>query len=165
MEDLSNATSGKHQKSSAPNAPNDKRQKTTTPSCPATPFQNEGVSAAINKLAKLVVEHHPRFHSKLEGMLEDVFNKLEPEVSAAIRKEKNEDSCLLYKVSNDEFKHIFGYVGENQYGFVAGVSDRFHQVYVDTFGGETLTSIESALASLSCAKLYLETKGSYYKLV
>jgi hypothetical protein len=74
MEDLSNATSGKHQKSSAPNAPNDKRQKTTTPSCPATPFQNEGVSAAINKLAKLV-EHHPRFHSKLEGMLEDVFNK------------------------------------------------------------------------------------------
>jgi len=91
MEDQSNATSGKHQRS-ASNAPNDptptsssKRQKTTTPSCPATPpFQNnEGVLAAMNKLTQLV-EHHPRFQSKLEGMLEDVFKKLEPDVSAAI---------------------------------------------------------------------------------
>jgi hypothetical protein len=54
-------------------------------------FQNGGVSSSIDKLAKLV-EHHPLFHSRLEGMLK------EPEVSAAIQKEKNEDSCLLYKV-------------------------------------------------------------------
>jgi len=70
-------------------------------------------------------------------MLKDVFNKLEPEVSAAIRKENNEDSCLIYKLlANDELKHIFGYVGEMQYGFVAGRSDRFRQVYLETFRNE-----------------------------
>jgi hypothetical protein len=35
-------------------------------------------------------------------MLEEVFNKLEAEVSAAIQKEKNEDSCPIFKLSNDE---------------------------------------------------------------
>jgi len=53
------------------------------------------VLEAVNKLSKLV-ERHPQFHSKLEGMLKDVFNELEPEVSAAIRKENNEESCQLY---------------------------------------------------------------------
>ena len=120
----------------------------TSPSCPKTRFQNEGVLAAMNKLTFLV-EHHPQILSKLEGMLEDVFNTLEPEVSAAVRKEKNEDSCPLYKLSNDELKLIFGYAGEMQYRFVAGVSDRFHQVYVDTFGGEPSTSIESKAVSPS----------------
>ena len=91
MEYQSNVTSGKHKRSSASNAPKDKRQKITTSGCPATPFQKGGVSSSIDKLAKLV-EHHPLFHSRLEGMLK------EPEVSAAIQKEKNEDSCLLYKV-------------------------------------------------------------------
>jgi len=153
MEDQNNATSGKHQRS-ASNAPNDptpsssKRQKMITPSCPATtPLQNEGVLAAMNKLTQLV-EHHPQLHSKLEGMLEDVFNTLEPEVSAAIRKEKNEDSCPIFKLLNDELKHIFGYVGE-QYTFIACTSDRFHHVYLDMFGGETLTSIKSAAVSPS----------------
>jgi hypothetical protein len=154
MEDPSNATSGKHQ-STAQNDQDDppsKRHKASmfdTPGCPTA------VSVAMNKLAKLV-ENHPRLHSKLEEMLEDLLDELEPEISADIQKEKNEDSCPLYKVSNDEFKHIFGYVGEKQYGFVAGVSDRFHQVYVDTFQGETTTSMESAVASVSCAKLYLD---------
>ena len=89
MEHQSNvATSGKHHRSAhAPNgpAPSSKRQKTTTPSssCPAPPFQNAGVLAAMNKLTRLV-EHYPQFHSKLEGMLEEVFNTLEPEVSAAV---------------------------------------------------------------------------------
>ena len=55
----------------------------TSPSCLATQFQNEGVLAAMNKLTRLV-EHYPQFHSKLEGMLEEVFNTLEPEVSAAV---------------------------------------------------------------------------------
>ena len=98
----------------------------------------------MNKLT-LLVELYPQFQSKLEGMLEDVFNTLEPEVSAAVRKEKNEDSCPLYKLSNhDELKLIFGYAGENQYRFVACVSDRFHHMYLDTFGGETLV-LSSAL--------------------
>jgi len=168
MEDQSNATSGKHQRL-ASNAPNDptptsssKRQKTTTPSCPATPpFQNEGVLAAMNKLTWLV-EHHSQFQSKLEGMLEDVFKKLEPDVSAAIRKEKNEDSCPIFKLSNDELKLVFDYVGEKQYGFVVCVSDRFQHVYLDTFRGETLTSITSAAVSPSRAKFCLDTEESNY---
>lgn len=122
MDDQNNATSGKHERSSASNAPNDKRQKMTSPSCPATPYQNEGVLAVMNKLT-LLVEHHPEFLSKLEGLLEEVFNKLEPEVSAAIRKEKNEDSCPIFKLSNDELKLVFGYAGEKKYGFVACVSN------------------------------------------
>ena len=132
----------------------------TSPSCPATPFQNEGVLTAMNKLTQLV-ERHPQFHSKLEEMLKDVYNTLEPEVSAAIRKEKNEDSCPIFKLSNDELKLIFGYMGEKQYGFVACVSDRFHHVCLDTFGGEALTSIRSAAVLLSLAELCLDTEGLY----
>jgi len=83
-----------------------------------------------------LVERHPQFHLKLEGMLKDVFNKLEPEVSATIRKENNEDSCLIYKLANDELMPIFGYIGEIQYGFVACMSDRFRQLYLKTFRNE-----------------------------
>ena len=36
-----------------------------------------------------------------------------------------------------------------QYGFVACTSDRFHQVYRETFGNETLTSIRNATVSVS----------------
>jgi hypothetical protein len=84
-----------------------------------------------------------------------LYNKLEPEVSAAIRKEENEDSCPIFKVSNDELEHILGYVGEMQYGFVACTSDRFHQVYLEAFGDETSTSIKSAAVSVSRAQLCL----------
>jgi len=42
------------------------------------------------------------------------------------------------------------------YGFVASISDRFQQVYADMFRGETWTSVESAVALVSCAKLYLD---------
>jgi len=52
------------------------------------------------------------------------------------------------------------YAGEKQYGFVACVSDRFHHVYLDTFRGETLTSIKSAAVSPSRAELCLDTEGS-----
>jgi hypothetical protein len=44
------------------------------------------------------------------------------------------------------------------YRFVACASDRFHQVYLDTFGGEALTSIECAVASVSCAALCLHSE-------
>jgi len=115
----------------------------------------------MNKLTQLV-EHHPQFQSKLEGILEDVFNTLEPEVSVAIRKEKNEDSCVIYKLSNDELVHIVGYVGEKQYGFVVGVSERFHEVYLDTHEGETSTSMECAAESVSHAKLYLCSKEGWF---
>jgi hypothetical protein len=121
----------------------------TSPSCPATPFQNEGVLAAMNKLTLLLVDHHPQFHSKLEELLEEIFNTLEPEVSTAIRKEKNEDSCPIFKLSNDELKLVLGYAGEKQYRFVACVSDRFHHAYRETFGGETPTSMKSAAVSPS----------------
>ena len=114
----------------------------------------------MNKLTQLV-ERHPQFHSKLEEMLKDVYNTLEPEeVSAAIRKEKNEDSCPIFKLSNDELMHVLGYVGKNQYGFVAGVSNRFQQVYSESFAGQTSTSIECAAESVSRALLYLGTERS-----
>ena len=113
----------------------------------------------MNKLT-LLVGDQPHFHSKLEVMLEEVFNKLEAEVSASIQKEKNEDSCPIFKLSNDELKLIFGYAGEKQYGFVACNSDRFHHVYRDTFGGETLTNIRSAAVSPSLAELCLDMEGS-----
>ena len=153
MEDPSNATSGKHHSSSqnAQDDPPSKRQKAAmfdTPGCPTA------VSVAMNKLIQLV-ENHPRLQSKLEEILEDLLDELEPEISADIQKEKNEDSCPLYKVSNDEFKHIFGYVGEMNYGFVACTSYRFNQVYLETFAGETLTSFVNATVSVSCAKVCL----------
>ena len=110
---------------------------------------------AMNKLSKLV-EHRPRLHSKLEKMLEGNFGKLEIEVYADDRKQENEDSCPIYKLSNDELKHICGYVGEMQYGFVACTSyTRFHQVYLETFGYKTSTTFRNATVSVSCAKLCL----------
>ena len=117
------------------------------------------VISAVTKLAKLV-EHHPQFHSKLEGMLQDVYIKLELEVSASIRKEENAISCPIFKLSNDELMHVLGYVGKNQYGFVAGVSNRFQQVYSESFAGQTSTSIECAAESVSRALLYLGTERS-----
>ena len=45
-----------------------------------------------------------------------------------------------------------------RYRFVACTSYRFHQVYLDTFGREALTSIESAVASVSRAAIYLHSE-------
>ena len=98
--------------------------------------------AALNKLTK-VVERHP---------------ELELEVSAATRKQKNENSCPIYKLSNDELKHFFRYVGKMQYGFVACTSDRFHEVYLETFGNETLTTFRNATVSISCMTMCLATE-------
>jgi len=58
-------------------------------------------------------------------------------------------------ISNDVLQHIFGYVGDKQYIFVAGTSSSFRQVYLDTFRNEMLTSIKCAVASVSCAAVYL----------
>ena len=106
--------------SNAPDGPPSKRQQTSistkstiddsSASCP-------GVLTAVSKLTKLV-EQHPQFHSKLEGMLQDLYNTLESEISASIRKEENEDSCPILKLSHDELKLIFGYAGEKQYGLL-----------------------------------------------
>ena len=156
-------TSGKHKTSAqnTPNAPPSKRQKTSTISDPTIDDSSgsfPGILAAVSNLTKLV-EHYPQFHSKLEGMLQDLYNRLEPKVSASIRKEENTDSCTIFKLSNDELKLVLGYVGDNQYGFVACVSERFHQVYHEMFEGETSTSIEtSAAVSVSCAQLCLDTE-------
>ena len=69
---------------------------------------------AVSKLKKLV-EHHPQFHSKLEGMLQDLYNRLEPGVSAAIR-EENADSCPIFKLSNDELKLVFEFKSGSPHG-------------------------------------------------
>ena len=42
-----------------------------------------------------------------------------------------------------------------QYGFVACISYRFHQVYLETFRNGTFTSFRNASVSVSCAKLCL----------
>ena len=42
-----------------------------------------------------------------------------------------------------------------RYASVSCTSDRFHHVYLETFGNETLTSIEDAVVTVSCVKLYL----------
>jgi hypothetical protein len=70
----------------------------------------------------------------------------------------DEDSCPIYKLSNDELNLVFGCIGEMQYRFVVGTSERFHQVYLDTFGGETLTSMKHAVASVSCAAMCLHSE-------
>ena len=136
MGDPSNSTSGKHQNSALDDptdGPRSKAQKTSTSS-------------------KSTIDDSS---TSCPGVLTTV---LESEASASIRKEENEDSCPILKLSNDELKLIFGYAGENQYGFVACVSDRFHQAHLETFGGETSTSIESAAESVSRAQLCLGTE-------
>ena len=45
-----------------------------------------------------------------------------------------------------------------QYGFVACTPDRFHQVYLEAFRNETVTSIRNAAVSVSCAELCLATE-------
>jgi hypothetical protein len=137
MGDPSNSTSGKHQNSALDDptdGPRSKAQKTSTSS-----------ESTIDDSS-----------TSCPGVLTTV---LESEASASIRKEENEDSCPILKLSrNDELKLIFGYAGEKQYGFVACVSDRFHQAHLETFGGETSTSIESAAESVSRAQLCLGTE-------
>jgi len=78
--------------------------------------------------------------------------------AAAIRKQNNEDSCPIFKLSNDELQLIFQYVGEMQYGFVACTSYRFHHVYLDTFENDTSTSYVNAVASVSCAAVCLHSE-------
>ena len=56
------------------------------------------------------------------------------------------------------FKHIFGYVGEKQFSFVACTSYRFRHVYLESFGIETF--IRNALVSVSCSQLYLDMDRS-----
>jgi len=72
------------------------------------------------------------------------------------RTQLNEDSCKIYKLSNDELQLIFQYVGEMQYGFVACTSHRFYEQYLDTFN-DTITSYENAVHSVSCAAVCLQS--------
>jgi hypothetical protein len=56
----------------------------------------------------------------MENMLEYIYKHLEPKVSTAISRQKNEESSVIYKLSNDELKLCFGYLGEYQYRYTAG---------------------------------------------
>ena len=80
MEDLSNAGPPSKRQRTITIASNDTSD-STNPT--ASPENEQGVQAAVNKLTKLV-EGHPDLYSKLERMLEDLYNELEPEVFAAI---------------------------------------------------------------------------------
>ena len=173
MEETSSAASS-NQQSSSPNAkidpPNKRRKSSMLADTPGTSSPIPGVLEAMDTVTEQV-EFEPQFHFKQEGMPEDSFNELEEfkvsaAAAAAIRKQKNEESCPIYKLSNDELKLIFGYAGEKQYRCVACVSYIFHQVYLDTFRGgavtsfkrETLTSFKRAVASVSCAAVRLDSE-------
>jgi hypothetical protein len=108
--------------------PSSKRQrsslvKTAADEKPDAPSTNRAAfkiaEAATQKLAKLV-ENHPQFHLRMENMLEYIYKHLEPKVSTAISRQKNEESSVIYKLSNDELKLCFGYLGEYQYRYTAG---------------------------------------------
>jgi len=114
--------------------------------------------AATQKLAKLV-ENHPQFHSRMEEMFEDMYKELELKVSAAIRKQKNEESSAIYKLSNDELKLCFCYLGKYQYRYIAGTSHRFKQIYDDVVGIKNRTSINNASVSIFCVKLCLAERS------
>lgn len=53
----------------------------------------------------------------------------------------------------------------SRYGFVACTSKRFHKVYLDTFGGETLTEIKRAAISPSLAALCLDMDRLHYNAI
>ena len=76
-----------------------------------TPARNV-VSAAMHKLTKLVEQHAGRVSG------------VQVRVHSAAQKQDNEDSCLIYKLSNDAFGHIFGRVGKSQFIIVAGTTNR-----------------------------------------
>lgn len=116
--------------------------------------------AATQKLAKLV-ENHPQFHSSMEQMLQDIYKELELRLSAAFKRQKNEESSAIYKLSNDELKLCFGNLGEYQYRNIAGTSHRFKQVYDDVVGDEKRTSINIASMSVSCAKVCLAERSCH----
>ena len=79
-----------------------------------------------------------------------------PNSTAATRKQKNEDFCLIYKLPNEILKLIFEFIGEKNYRFVVCTSYGFQQVYLDTFGGEKLTIIRNAAVSVSWAAVCLD---------
>ena len=164
MEETSSAASS-NQQSSSPNAkidpPNKRRKSSMLADTPGTSSPTPGVLEAMDTVTEQV-EFEPQFHFKQEGMPEDSFNELEEfkvsaAAAAAIRKQKNEESCPIYKLSNDELKLIFGYAGEMQYCFVARASDRFKKS-IETFGNETLTSFRNVTVSMSRAKLCLDNE-------
>ena len=84
------------------------------------------------------------------------------ELSAAIRKQENEESCAIYKLPKDELKLIFEYIGGKNYRFIACTSYRFQKVYLAAFAEEALTSIRNAAVSVSCTQLYLDSENPGY---
>jgi len=128
---------------------------------PAPPFTNRAfliAQAAARRLAGCV-EHHIKFHSKLEATLEVICTELESDVSAAIRKRRNEESYPVYKLLNGFMMTCSSFVGDQHYGLISYTSDRFHQIYSDTAGCGTLSSIRNAAVSVVCAKLYMAERG------
>jgi len=78
-------------------------------------------------------------------------------VFSSVRKQVNDEYCPIFGLPNECIGHIIDYVGEKQFIFVAGVSYRFRQLYLETFEGEASTSLKCSLASVSCAELYLDS--------
>lgn len=104
----------------------------------------ECVLAAVNKLTKL-----------LEGQYARRFVQW-IRTQGFCRYMKTREMKFLVQSTNCQMT-VFGYVGEMQYGFVACTSDRFHQVYLETYRNETLTRFRNATVLMSCVTLCLAT--------
>ena len=50
--------------------------------------------------------------------------------TTADRRRQNEETCPIYQLTNDALQHCFGFVGDDQYRNVAGVSQRFQDDYL-----------------------------------
>ena len=135
MGDPNNSASGKHRSSAldAPDGPPSKRKKTSI----STKSTIDDSSASC------------------PGVLTTV---LESEASAAIRKEENEDSCPIFKLSNNELKLIFGYAGENQYGLLRVFQIGSIRLILKHSEEKRRPSIKSAAESVSHAQLCLGTE-------
>ena len=77
---------------------------------------------------------------------EHVSTELDPSMDAT-RKCRNEESCLIYKLSNDLLAYCFGFLGAEQFRFLAGTSKRFYNAYLEAFRGEKVTGLDSITES------------------
>jgi hypothetical protein len=76
---------------------------------------------------------------------------------SSVRKQVNDQYRAIFGLPNDCIGNIIEYVGDKQFRFIAGVSYRFKQVYLDTFEGDYWTNINCSYTSVSCAELYLDS--------
>ena len=81
--------------------------------------------------------------------------------TTADRRLQNEESCPIYQLTDDALRYCFGFVGDDQYRNVAGVSQRFHDDYLAKFGNKKTTSFRSATMPPSCCRGAIPSSNRY----